>query len=831
MVLTLTAGGVVEGRTAISGALVFSVSVSAAGLVTLDQQRAIVHPDATNADDSKTLAAADLIVLTRTDTITDKDGDPNTDSDFLNIGQALNFEDDGPSIVVADTAAADPLTVDETILATNASASFADNFSSTPTYGADGAGTTTSAYALSVKSAGVASGLVDTLSNQSVVLTLTAGGVVEGRTAIGGALVFTVSVSAAGLVTLDQQRAIVHPDTTNPDDSKTLAAADLIVLTRTDTITDKDGDQNTGSDFLNIGQALNFEDDGPTIVARTDLIYSNTSNPSPGGTGTFDYEIGADARLSHSLSNSDFSAITLTGTVGNAAITSPTVTWSSETSTAASFAVSFSYKPDPGSATTTNATGTLSFDKLNGTYSLTLNAPIAGFNTVSTGQALGFTGYTLGTQTVDKTQPDVSVAQLSSNFFVQFTGYSEPGGGTGANNIQSLAPADPLGTPTGTNYVNGELFRQAGTWVSVSNLANGVAGDTIQQGEVLDLDFFAANPFGFTTTTPTTQAAGMFLKFDGIGSEDLVLVLKLVDPDDGSRTTKAIIIDNADIIKFGGTIPAPYSIVLGNNDGAVIIESNDFNTGTENYVIEGAQLLVSTEGVTGTAINLNALTGAGGGSTTLQEFSGTAGEANPEAATFDNDVIKISDIGFVTLNSGQLDASLQFSLAVQDADGDATATQVLDVGIVGGTTFTGGADNEAIQGSAGNDTLNGGGGNDTLTGGLGKDTLTGGDGNDVYDFNAVAESPAGANRDVVSGFASGADTIDLSGIDAISGNANPNDDFSYLGGAAFTNVAGQLRFDVATQTLQADVDGNGGADFEVQLVGVVAPPPLGDLVV
>ncbi|RIX75831.1 hypothetical protein D3H34_24260 [Acidovorax cavernicola] len=822
VVLTLTAGGVVEGRTAGSGLLVFTVSVDAAGTVTLDQLRAIVHPDTTNPDDSKTLAAADLIVLTRTDTITDKDGDQNTGSDFLNIGQSLNFEDDGPSIVVADIAPPDALTVDETVLATNASASFADNFSSTPTYGADGAGTVTSAYALSVKSAGVASGLVDTLSNQSVVLTLTAGGVVEGRTAGSGLLVFTVSVDASGTVTLDQLRAIVHPDTTNPDDSKTLTAADLIVLTRTDTITDKDGDQNTSSDFLNIGQALNFEDDGPSILARTDLIYANTSNPSPGGTGTFDYEIGADARSSYSVSNSDFSAITLTGTVGNAAITSPTVTWSSETSTGASFAVSFSYKPDPGSATTTNATGTLSFDKVNGTYSLTLNAPIAGFNTVSTGQALGFTGYTLGTQTVDQTQPDVSVAQLSSNFFVQFTGYSEPGGGTGANNIQSLAPADPLGTANGTAFVNGELFKQAGTWVSVSNLANGVAGDTIQQGEVLDLDFFAANPFGITTATPTTQAAGMFLKFDGIGSEDLVLVLKLVDPDDGSRTTKAIIIDNADIIKSGGTIPAPYSISLDNNDGAVIIESNDFNTGTENYVIEGAQLLVSTEGVTGTAINLNALTGAGGGSTTFQEFTGTPGTANPEAATSDNDVIKISDIGFVTLNSGQLDANLQFSLAVKDADGDATATQVLDVGIVGGTAFTGGADDEAIQGGAGND---------TLTGGLGKDTLTGGGGNDVYDFNAVAESPAGANRDVVSGFTSGADKIDLSGIDAISGNANANDAFSYLGGAAFTNVAGQLRFDVATQTLQADVDGNGGADFEVQLVGVVAPPLLSDLVV
>jgi Ca2+-binding RTX toxin-like protein len=652
-----------------------------------------------------------------------------------------------------------------------------------------------------------------------VVLTVTAGGVVEGRTASSGLLVFTVSVSAAGLVTLDQVRAIVHPITTNPDDSKTLDAADLIVLTRTDTITDKDGDQNTGSDFINIGQALNFEDDGPSITARSDLIYSNTS---ASGTGIFDYEVGADARLAYSVSaDSDFSTITLAGTVGSAAIASPLVTWSSETPLAASFAVSFTYKPDPSSATTANATGTLTFDKVNNTYSLALTAPIAGFNTVSTGQAMSFTGYTLGTQTVDQTQPDVSVAQLSNNFYVQFTGYSEPGSGTGAKNIQAILPADALGTANGNAFVDHELFKQTGTWVSVSNTANGTAGDTIQKGEVLDLDFFAANPFGITTTTPTTQAAGMYLKFDGIGSEDLVLVLKLVDPDDNTRTTKAIIIDNADIIKFGGTIPAPYSITLDNNDGAVIIESNDFNTGSENYVIEGAQLLVSTEGVSGTAIDLNPLTGAiNGASTTTQQFSAT---------TTDNDVIKISDIGFVTLNSGQLDANLQFSLAVKDADGDATTTQVLDVAIIGGTTFTGTADNDAIQGSAGNDTLNGGAGNDALTGGLGKDTLIGGDGNDVYDFNAVAESPAGANKDVISAFVSGADKIDLSGIDAIAGGAD--DAFSYLGSGAFTSAAGQLRFDVATNTLQADVDGNGVADFEVQLVGIAVAPPLGDIIV
>jgi hypothetical protein len=448
-------------------------------------------------------------------------------------------------------------------------------------------------------------------------------------------------------------------------------------------VTDGDGDTASGT------LSIDVDDDKPTILKKTDLVYANTSNPTPGGTGIFDYAIGADARLTFSSSNSDFSAITFTGTVGSTAISSPTVTWASETASTAVFNVQFSYQPDPASSATTSATGTLTFDKVNSTYTVALAQPISGYTTLATSQALGFTGYTAGTSTIDQTQPDVSVAKLSNDFFVQFTGASEPGGGTDANNLQALLPADPLGTANGTSFVNGELFKQAATWVSVSNTANGVAGDTIQKGEVLDLDFFNTNPTGFTSLTPTTQASGIFLKFDGIGSEDLVVVLKLVDPDDQSRTTKAIIIDNSDIIKFGGTIPTGYNIVLDNNDGAVIIESNDFNAVGQNYLIEGAQLLVSTEGVTGTAINLNAATGSSGGSTTTQDFGVT---------TTDNDVIKISDIGFVTANSGTLNTNLNFNVSVVDADGDATGTQTLDVSIVGGTSLspTSGADTFAF---------------------------------------------------------------------------------------------------------------------------------------
>ncbi|WP_448111026.1 DUF5801 repeats-in-toxin domain-containing protein [Pseudomonas lini] len=242
-------GTVVEGRTATTGLLVFTVSVAANGDVTLDQQRAVVHPDATNPDDSTTLSADNLVTLTATTT----DGDGDSVQATLNIGSNLVFKDDGPSITA--TGEEPTLTVDETVLTTDATQNFAANFSSA--FGADGPGTLT--YALGVVAG--ASGLTDTATGEAVNLSLN-GTVVEGRTATTNLLVFTVSVAANGDVTLDQQRAVVHPDTTNPDDSTSLTSDDLITLTATTT----DGDGDSVQATLNIGSNLVFKDDGPSIT-------------------------------------------------------------------------------------------------------------------------------------------------------------------------------------------------------------------------------------------------------------------------------------------------------------------------------------------------------------------------------------------------------------------------------------------------------------------------------------------------------------------------------------------------------------------------------------
>ena len=150
-------------------------------------------------------------------------------------------------------------------------------------------------------------------------------------------------------------------------------------------------------------------------------------------------------------------------------------------------------------------------------------------------------------------------------------------------------------------------------------------------------------------------------------------------------------------------------------------------------------------------------------------------------------------------------------------------------GGLGNDSLVGGGNSlfgNSIDGGDGNDTIKGGFGNDTLIGGAGTDILTGGFGNDVFEFNSVSESKPGVLRDVITDFEGGVpafgrfrgfpgDQIDLSTIDANSTIAGKQA-FTFIGASAFS-APGQVRY--SGGILQANIDRNLSADFEIQLVG------------
>jgi Ca2+-binding RTX toxin-like protein len=124
--------------------------------------------------------------------------------------------------------------------------------------------------------------------------------------------------------------------------------------------------------------------------------------------------------------------------------------------------------------------------------------------------------------------------------------------------------------------------------------------------------------------------------------------------------------------------------------------------------------------------------------------------------------------------------------------------------------------NNVIIGSSQNNQLFGGAGNDVLTGGAGQDVMEGGAGNDTFVFlNAADSTPL--KPDQVLDFTSGQDTIDLSAIDANS-NVAGHQSFHFVGNAAFSGTAGELRF--SDGTLSGDTTGSGHADFAVKMIGV-----------
>ncbi len=141
-------------------------------------------------------------------------------------------------------------------------------------------------------------------------------------------------------------------------------------------------------------------------------------------------------------------------------------------------------------------------------------------------------------------------------------------------------------------------------------------------------------------------------------------------------------------------------------------------------------------------------------------------------------------------------------------------------------TLTGNDLRNVINGGAGADIIDGKGGNDRISGYAGDNRLTGGGGSDTFVINGygIALSGVGGVRQVetIMDFNPGeGDRIDFSIIDADSTTPFTNDAFTIV--SAFTQTAGQMVLKYVALTnvtaVQLDIDGDGVADYQLQLKG------------
>ena len=177
-----------------------------------------------------------------------------------------------------------------------------------------------------------------------------------------------------------------------------------------------------------------------------------------------------------------------------------------------------------------------------------------------------------------------------------------------------------------------------------------------------------------------------------------------------------------------------------------------------------------------------------------------------------------ADTIILTNLSGSNNAAVDLSLTNATTLILAASIENMDASQTGSTKLN-------ITGNASANTIIGNDANNVLIGSLGSDTLKGGLGADVFKFNTTTESVVGLLHDVILDFGSfELDKIDLSVIDAQI-NVTGNQAFNFIGNniggdVVFTHHSGELIFDTTTESVLGDINGDGIADFEIELLGV-----------
>ena len=243
---------------------------------------------------------------------------------------------------------------------------------------------------------------------------------------------------------------------------------------------------------------------------------------------------------------------------------------------------------------------------------------------------------------------------------------------------------------------------------------------------------------------------------------------------------------------------------------------------------QGGDTLIGSEGsntLSGNA-GADALRGNGGNDT----LDGGAGDDVLDGGLGDDTLIGGDGVDTATYanTKGAVKVSLDITgLQVTGAGNDSLSGIENLIGGTGADLLVGNAVANRLDGGAGADRLVGGDGGDVLSGGEGKDLTIGGSGADTFLFTTLKEfaGKALAAADEIYDFSSSdGDRIDLSAIDAVKSTASVNEAFTWIGSAAFSKKAGELKYTISSGVgvVMGDIDGNGTADFAIRIDGAPA---------
>jgi len=412
----------------------------------------------------------------------------------------------------------------------------------------------------------------------------------------------------------------------------------------------------------------------------------------------------------------------------------------------------------------------------------------------------------------------LTLSNMTSGATFDFTGiWSGATYSFGGATIQHM---ERLSTCLGTSY--NDILTTGSPTGQTPWLMGGDGGDRLTGGA--GLDNLAAN-VQFDPNTPVYDTAYDILY--GLGGDDRISC-GIGDYADGGTGNDQL---RMDLISSGSAVSVNFGTLLTTGSATIL--------GTTLISFEGVEMVLATNGNDTIVVpqtnqyssNLygrdgNDVLTTGNGADILDGGLG----ADTMSGGDGYDQYYVDNAGDVIIETSQpvgdqVYSSISYTLPTNVEYLTLTGTAALDgMGNALANVITGNTSNNVLTGLDGDDRLDGGAGGDALYGGTGKDTLIGSTGSDVFVFNqGDVAGTTWTNSDRITDFSQGdSDRISLAGMDAVTGGTD--DAFAFIGTAAFSHVAGQLRYDNAggVTTIYGDMDGDGIADFAIGLNNAVA---------